>query len=144
MRFDLSHQHNIQDNIGWLFLIFLQFVKRFVWYIYVFNKYSYYCDLFCLGPASRLCEHRCHVWVHYIDTAKDTVPMFVWYRTVNITDSSVWGKLCVFVIVIVMCKCALFIIRKLWLRVCHWCYCILIYDDTDISLCFILNWPILQ
>ena len=36
--------------------------------------------MFCSGPASCLREHHCHGWVHYIDTTKITVLIFVWYR----------------------------------------------------------------
>ena len=45
----------------------------FVWYCSVFTQYSYYCDLLCSGPSSRLCDHRCHVWVRYINTTEITV-----------------------------------------------------------------------
>ena len=44
-----------------------------VWYRSVFNQYSYYCDLFCSGPASRLPHRHIHVWVRYFDTTKITV-----------------------------------------------------------------------
>ena len=51
LRFVLSHRYNMQDNTGWLFLIVLHSVKRFVWYIFLFTQYSYCRDFFCLGPA---------------------------------------------------------------------------------------------
>ena len=62
--------------------IVLHFVKRFVWYLFVFTQYSYYRDFFCLGPASRLRECHRPGWVHYIDTTIMTVLMFLWYRLV--------------------------------------------------------------
>ena len=43
-----------------------------------------------------------------------------------------------------MCECAILIPHKLRLCVCHRCYCILIYYNTVISLCFILNWQLLS
>ena len=58
--------------------IFLHFVKRFLWYIFVFTQYSYYCDFFCSGPASCICERHRHGWVRYIDTKEITVLRFVW------------------------------------------------------------------
>ena len=82
MRFCLLDQYNIQENTGWLFFMVLHFVKSVVWYIFVFNQYSYYRAFLCLGPASRLRERHCHGWVHYIDTTKITVFMLVWYRLV--------------------------------------------------------------
>ena len=57
--------------------IVLHFVKRILWYRSVFAKFSYYCDIFCSEPASRLRERHRHGWVHYIDT-KNTVLRFVW------------------------------------------------------------------
>ena len=51
-----------------------------MWYIFVFTQYSYYRDLFCSGPESRLRERHYYGWVCYIDTTKITVLMFVWYR----------------------------------------------------------------
>ena len=44
-----------------------------MWDCSVFTQYSYYCELFCSGPA--LCLHDCHFhgWVHYIDTTNITV-----------------------------------------------------------------------
>ena len=33
-----------------------------------FTQYSYYHDFFCSGPASRLRDCYCHMWVCYIDT----------------------------------------------------------------------------
>ena len=52
--FGLLHRYNIQDNTGWLFVIVLHVVKRFVWYCSVFTQYSYYRDFFCSGPSLRL------------------------------------------------------------------------------------------
>ena len=48
-------------------------VLWFVWYHSVFIQYSYYCDLFCLGPALCLRNLHCHVWVRYIDIKKTMV-----------------------------------------------------------------------
>ena len=53
--------------------IVLHFVKRFVWDCSAFTQYSSYCELFCLGPASRLRDRHRHGWVCYIDTKKITV-----------------------------------------------------------------------
>ena len=61
---------NIQDKTRWLFFIVLHFVKRFLWYQSFLNQYIYYCDLFCLEPASRICHLHRHVWVRYFDTTK--------------------------------------------------------------------------
>ena len=58
--------------------IVLHFVKRFMWYIFVFTYYSYYLEFFCLGTESCLLESHCHGWVRYIDTTKITVLRFVW------------------------------------------------------------------
>ena len=58
--------------------------------------------------------------------------------------SFVQGQRCVSVIAIVTCECAILILQKLRLRVCHFCYCLLIYNDYVILSCFILNWPMLQ
>ena len=58
--------------------------------------------------------------------------------------SFVRGSNGVLSIVIVTCECAILIIRKLQLRVYHHCYCLLIYDDTVILLCFFLNWSMVQ
>ena len=68
--FCLSHQKHIQDKTRWLFIIILHFVKSFVWYLSVFNQYSYYCDLFCLGAAYCIYHRHHHVSVSYSDTTK--------------------------------------------------------------------------
>ena len=65
--FFLSHQKRIQEKTWWMFIIVLHLVKSFVWHWSVFNKYSYYCDLFRLGPASRLCHRHRHMLVRYFD-----------------------------------------------------------------------------
>ena len=65
-------------------------------------------------------------------------------HTVIIVTYFVWYHHRVFIIATVTRKCAILILRKLWFGVCHCCYCILIYDDYVILLCFILNWPILK
>ena len=44
-----------------------------MWERSVFIQYSCYRDFFCSGPASRLRNCHCHVWVRYIDTTKITV-----------------------------------------------------------------------
>ena len=49
--FCLSHQNNIQNITRWLFIIAVHFLKRSLWYWSVFIQYSYYCALFCMGPA---------------------------------------------------------------------------------------------
>ena len=58
-----------------------------MWYLLVFTQYSYYCELFCLGTASRIREQRCHGWLCYIDTTKIRVWMFVWYHLVFTPNS---------------------------------------------------------
>ena len=55
-------------------------------------------------------------------------------NTVIIVTSFVWGKNCVFLISIVMGKCATLILQKLRFGVCHCCSCILIYNDYIILL----------
>ena len=70
LSFSLSRREYIQDITRWLFIIFLHFVKRFVWYQSVFYQYNYYCDFFCLGPAYCLCICNFHMWVRYFDTRK--------------------------------------------------------------------------
>ena len=60
---------------------FLHFVKMFVWENSVFTWYSYYCDLFCLGPASRLCDCHLHRWGSYIDNTKITITFNFWSIT---------------------------------------------------------------
>ena len=50
----------------------LHFVKRFVWFRSVFTQYSYYCDFFYSGPASRICDSHWHRWVRYIGTTNIT------------------------------------------------------------------------
>ena len=52
--------------------IVLHFVKEFLWNIFVFTQYIYYCDLFSSGPASRPYDCHCHVWVRYFNTTKIT------------------------------------------------------------------------
>ena len=42
------------------FFIVPLFVKRFLWDLFVFTKYSYYCDFFCFGTALRLCDRHSH------------------------------------------------------------------------------------
>ena len=51
----------------------LHFVKRFLWDHSVFTQYSYYSELFCLEPASRLSNRHRHVWVRYINNTKNMV-----------------------------------------------------------------------
>ena len=66
----LSYRKHIQEKARWLFIIVLHFVKKIVWYWSVFTQYSYYHDLFCLGPELHLCHHHCHAQVRYFDTTK--------------------------------------------------------------------------
>ena len=44
----------------------LKFVKRFLWDIFSFTQYSYYCDLYCSGTALRFRDCHCHGWMRYI------------------------------------------------------------------------------
>ena len=46
--FGLSHRYNIQYNTGWLFLIVLHFVKRFVRDRSFLTQYIHYRDFYCL------------------------------------------------------------------------------------------------
>ena len=93
----------------------------------------------------RLRDRHCYGWVHFIVTKKvrfwglrNTV--FFVFNTVIIVISFVRGQNCIFVIDIVTCECALFILIKVWLRVFHHCYCLLIYDKSVISfLIFLLT-----
>ena len=64
--------------------IVIHFVKSFLWYLSVFNQYSYYCDLFCLGGSLHPRERHCHGLVHYIDTKTITVLIFLSYCLVFI------------------------------------------------------------
>ena len=61
-------------------------------------------------------------------------------NTFIIATYSVWGQHYVFVIAIVTGECAILILRKLRFGVCHCWYCLLIYNDYVILLCFILNY----
>ena len=147
--FGLSHRYNIQKNTVWLFFTALHFVKRLVWYIFVFTQYIYYRYFFCSWPLSRHHVRHRHGWVRYIDTTKITVLRFVWdclvlLNTVIIVNSFVWGQHRVFIILVVTCERAILILQKLLFGVCHWCYCLLIYDNCVILFYFILNWPMVQ
>ena len=51
---------------------------------------------------------------------------------------------CTFVITIVTGECTIMITKQLWFGVCHRCYYLLIYYDSFIVLCFILNLPMVQ
>ena len=50
-----------------------------------------------------------------------------------------WRQNCVYKTLIVMGKCAILILQKLGLGVCHCCYCPLIYNDSVTLSSFILN-----
>ena len=69
--FVASKKYSGQNKVT-VFIV-LHFVKMFVWDRSVFNKYSYCCDLFCLGPKSRLCDCHCDLWVWYYNTTEITV-----------------------------------------------------------------------
>ena len=69
--FCLLHQKLFQDKTMWLFIIVLHFVKKIVWYLSVFNKYSFYCDLFRLGTTLCLFYRHHHVWVRYFNLLKN-------------------------------------------------------------------------
>ena len=73
----------------WLFLIFLHFVKKFVWYQSVFTQYSYYCDLFWWGASLCICDRHRHVWVRYFDTTK-TLVWFMSSILIHMTYFSVY------------------------------------------------------
>ena len=81
LRFGLSHRYNIQYNIEWLFLIVLNVVKSFLWDRSVLTQYSYYRDLFCSGPASRL---RYCVIVGYSPTPSQQVSAILWNDTTTV------------------------------------------------------------
>ena len=131
------------------FLIVLHFVKRFMCDIFVLTQYSHYRDFFCLAPASRLCGFHHHRWVHYIDTTNIEVFRFVWDCSVFNRYSNYWD---------LFCSGPSFCFfdhhhhgwvcyidtKKIWFGVCH-CFCfLLIYYNSFILLCFILNWPMVQ
>ena len=80
----LLHRYNIQDNTGWIFLLVLHFVKRFVWYHSVLSQYSYFRDFYCSWPASRL---RDRTIVGYSPPPGQQVSEILW--NINIT---VWLK----------------------------------------------------
>ena len=127
----------------------LHIVKRFVWDISVLTQLSYYCDFFCLGPASCICDHHLHRWVRYIDTKnygfKVCVRLFSFYSVQLLLWLILFGdSIKFFIITIVMYECAILIPRQLWFCVCHCCYCLLIYENVVILLCFISNWPMVQ
>ena len=84
LQFDLFHWYNIQDSTGWMFGIFLHFVKMIVWDCSVLTQYSYYRHFYCLWPASRL--HDCAI-VGYNPTPDQQVSVILW--NINIT---VWLK----------------------------------------------------
>ena len=115
----------------------------------VYNQYRYYCDLFCFGPASRFYYCHFHMWVRYIDTTKIMVLKFVWDCS-DFTKYSYYcdflclGQYCVLVIAIITGERGILILQKIRFGVCHCWYCILVYDDSIILLCFILNWPMVQ
>ena len=71
--FCLTRWKNIRDLTRWLLIIVSHFVKSFVWYLMVFNQYSYYCGFFCLGPELRLCHRHFHMWVRCFETTKIVV-----------------------------------------------------------------------
>ena len=79
--FGLSHQYNIQDNTGWLLVIVLQVVKRFVRYLSVFTQCSYSRDLFFSWSASRL---RDRAIVGYIPTPGQQVSAILWNININV------------------------------------------------------------
>ena len=60
----------------------------FLWDIFVFTNYIYYCDFFCLGTALRLCDRHRHGWVRYTDTTKNYGLVYViaaivyWYTMI--------------------------------------------------------------
>ena len=61
------------SRVSELYWYYKNRVLRFVWYCLVFIQYTYYCDLFCSWPSSRLRNQHCHVWVQFIHTTKITV-----------------------------------------------------------------------
>ena len=54
-------------------------------------------------------------------------------------NSPIWVHNCVFVITIIRGEFAILIPPNLWFGVCHRCYFLLIYNDSVIISCFILN-----
>ena len=41
-----------------------------MWDCSVFTQYSYYRELFCLGPVLCIHDRHCHVWVRFINTTE--------------------------------------------------------------------------
>ena len=60
-------------------------------------------------------------------------------NTVIIVTSFAWFQHCLFMINVVMDECTILILRTLQFCVCHCCYCLLIYNDSVLLLCLILN-----
>ena len=63
-------------TLSWVIALYWYYkitVLMLVWYCLVSIQYNYYLDLFCSGPAKRLSNCHCHVWVRYTDTTKITV-----------------------------------------------------------------------
>ena len=106
--------------------------------------FLWYCSALHLSDLHR------HGWVRFIDTTKITVLRFLWdcsvfvLNTVIIVTYFVRGQHFVLVIAIVTGECAILILQKLRFVAFHCCYCLLIYDDYVILLCFILNLPMVQ
>ena len=68
---------------------------------------------------------------------RDIVKFF--FHIAIIVKYFVPGQHGVFVIVTVRGECAVLIWQKLLFGVCNFCYCQLIYDDSVIALCIIIN-----
>ena len=64
---------------------------------------------------------------------------FLILSTVIIVTYFVRGHHCVFVTAVVTGEWYIFILQTLRFCVYYFCYCILVYDDSVILLCFILN-----
>ena len=134
---------------GWLFLTVIHFFTRIVWDCSVYTKFSYYHVFSCSKPALHICDCNCPGQVLYIDAKKITVLRFVWdclvfiqysyYRDLFCSGQEL--RLCDSHHHIWVCYIDTI---KLRLHVCHFWYCLLIYDYSIILSCFILNWPMVQ
>ena len=121
-----------------------------MWDIFVFTQYSYDMWLLLLGSSIAslwisIVTGECAILILQKLCFKGLcgIVQFLLNIVINVT-SFIWGPRCVFVVAIFTGECAILIPRKLHFGVCHHWYSLLIYNDSIILLCFILNWPMAQ
>ena len=105
MWFGLSHLCGIQYNTGWLFVIVLHFVKRFVWDRSVLTQYIYYRDFYCLWAVSRIRD--CAI-VGYSPPPDQQSIVILWHITIT-----VWLKSKVNRVTFLIYKCMTFLHHKI-------------------------------